>query len=268
MRNITFINGVEGVIPSGVATVNIPIDRRYHGLKLFVNGTAAAVASDVVSRVRIFVNGQIMRDLTATQAQKIFQLNGQTFDPLEIPLAFSEPWRASVLGEEATSWDLFGVAKCTLEVTFTAEAAPTLQVQGAYDYAKNVTGDGKSFLAIVKQLQQVYTNPVGTLDIVNIPTSNPIQRILMQTSAGTISSLEVYRASEKIHEGPVAQNTRWLADHKLDGTAFTFPIVFDYEQQVSSPLLVQNQGDLLVRPVFTNAGSVNVLAESRSQGYF
>lgn len=266
MRNITYINGVEGVASASTATVNIPIDRRYHALKLFVGATGATLATDIVDKVRLFVNGVVMRDLTPAQIIGIATLNGLTPATGEIPIYFSEPWRATVLGEESTSWDLFGQSKCTLEVVFKTVTAPTLQVQAAYDYARNKDGE-KFFLAIIKQLNQGYNAPSGTFDIVTIPTSFPIQRLELQMASNTINSVEVYRGSEKIHEGTAAQNARFLADYGLVASAFTFPIVFDYEQQISSPLIVANQGDLLVRPTTSGAALLTVTIESRAPGY-
>jgi hypothetical protein len=171
-----------------------------------------------------------------------------------------------VLGEEAVSWDLFGQTKCTMEIIFKAVTAPTAQVQASYDYGRNKDGD-KFFLAIVKQLTQGYVAPSGTFDIVTIPTTNPIQRIHLAMSANAISSVEVYRASEKIKEGTTAQNIRFLADYGLVGSAFSFPIVFDFEQQISSQLIVANQGDLLIRPTTTGAATLTAIIESRAPGY-
>ncbi len=204
--------------------------------------------------------------MSPAQILGIATLNGLTPATGEIPIYFSEPWRASVLGEEATSWDLFGQTKCTLEVVFKTVTAPAMQVQASYDYGRNKDGD-KFFLSIVKQMNQGYNAPTGQFDIVTIPTQFPIQRLLLQMASNSISSLEVYRASEKIHEGTTAQNTRWLADYGLVGGAFTFPVVFDYEQQISSPLLVANQGDLLVRPTTTGSALLTVTIENRAPGY-
>lgn len=267
MRNVNYINGVEGVVTGGTATVNIPVDRRYHALKIFVTATGIATAELIVSKVRLNVNGTYIRDLTPAQIHAISTLNGLTNDVLCLDLFLSEPWRASVAGEESTSWDMFGQTKFTAEISFiSALTGLTCQVQASYDYGRN-TDAGKPFLAIVRQLSQTYNAPAGSYDIVTIPVTFPIQRIHLQPAAGVVSSVEVYRGSEKIHEGTVAQNTRFLADYGMVGAAFAFPIVFDFDQQISSPLVVQNQGDLLVRPVVGTAGSFNVLTEARAPAY-
>ena len=273
MRNIGYINGVEGVVSTGTASVNIPKDRRYHALKLFVTaGGGVTSASAIVDRVRLYVDGVVQRDLSAAQIINISLLNGITAATGEIPIFFSEPWRASVTAEEITSWDVFGgVQKITLEIVFLAVTTPACQVQAAYDYGRNVqvvNGQTVPVLAIIKQLNQMIVAPSGTFDIVNIPTKYPIQRISLAMSANDISSVEVYNGSQKIREGTKAQNARFLADYGLNSAAFTFPLVFDYEQQISSALdNVANQGDLNIRPTTTGAGTLTALIESRSPGY-
>lgn len=265
MRNINYINGIEGIVVGGTATANVPINRRYHSLKVIVSEALSALAVDVVSKVRLYVNGQIMRDLTPAQYIAIASLNGITASTGEIPIFFSEPWRATVLGEEATSWDLFEQTKCTLEITFkTGINSPQCKVLASYDYGRNVSGN-TNFLSIIKQLVQTYNAPSGQYDLVTIPVSNPLQRIHLSASTGTITNVDVYRDNEKVHEGSDVQNSMFLKDYKLVGTAFTYPIVFDYEQQISSPLVVGK--DLLVRPTLSAANTLTVLIESRANGY-
>jgi len=273
MRNIGYINGVEGVVSEGTASVNVPKDRRYHALKLFVTaGGGVTNAALIVDRVRLYVDSVLQRDLSATQIINIALLNGITAATGEIPIYFSEPWRASVTAEEITSWDLFGgVQKMTLEIVFLAVTTPACQVLAAYDYGRNtqtVNGVTTPVLAIIKQLNQTIVAPSGMFDIVTVPTKYPIQRIECQMSANDISSVEVFNGSQKIREGTKAQNARYLADYGLNAAAFTFPLVFDYEQQISSALdNVANQGDLNIRPTTTGAGNLTLLIESRAPGY-
>lgn len=270
MRLRNYINGIEGLVAGGVATVNIPVGRRYHSLKIFANNTTTAGVVNTIASIRLYVNGILMRDLTAAQARNIALMNRTTadLDVTEIPLYFSEPWRASPLGEETTSWDLFGQQKCTLEIVFLAGplANLTCQVLAEFDFGRNEDKNGY-FLAIVKQLRQTYQLPTGQSDIVNIPTTYPISRLLLDCATATISACEVYNNQVKVQEGLVLQNTRFLKDHLLDGTKFKFPIVFDWEQQVSSALLVAKQGDLLVRPTLSAADAVTVIIESRAPAF-
>jgi len=265
MRIRNYINGIEGVISGGIATINVPVNRRYHAIKLFVSATGETLASAIVDSVRVIVNGVVMRDLLPAEFQKIAKLNGQTCGDLEIPIFFSEPWRASVIGEESTSWDMFDQVRFTLEVKFkTGLTAPTLQALATYDFARNVS-DGKPFLAIMKALKFTYNAPAGNYDITTLPVRFPIHRILLGASTGAVNSVEVFRDSQKVFESTVAENARFLADYKLAAGEFSFPLVFDAEQQISSPLLVDRE--INVRANCASPNTLTVIVEHRANGY-
>lgn len=269
MRYKTYINGVEGVVAGGTAIANIPLNRRYHAIKAFVSGTVGGSPSTdptaLLDYVRISVNGVVLRDLTPAEYIAIAQLNGQTQVAGELPHFFSEPWRASVLGEESTSWDLTGQTKMTVEYKIKSTVtAPALAIQATYDFSHNIS-DGKRFDAIVKQLKQTYTAPSGKYDVTTLPVRFPIQRILLNASTGTILDVEVYRDSEKVHEGLALENKSWLADYKLDATKFSYPLVFDYEQQISSPLVVDK--DLNVRVNSSASNTLTAITEYRANAF-
>lgn len=275
MRNINFINGINGVVAGGVATLDITTGRRYHALKAFLSATVSGSPSTdptaIVSSARLLVNGVVMRDLTPAQVIGIAKLNGITPDTTtgELPFYFSEPWRASVIGEESTSWELPANATFTLELVFLSTAvAPACVVEAAYDYGRNVDGAGKPFLAIVKQLRFTRTNPVGALDITDLPQVYPIQRIHLTVSSGTISSLEVWNDTVKVMEGNTANLNDFYKDYKLTPSAsgFSLSAVFDYTQQISDALFVLNS-NLNVRPTNSAAGAITAVVEHRAPGY-
>lgn len=268
MRIQNYINGIEGVTAGGTSTVNVPINRRYHWLKAFVagnNGAATTNPVDLLDYVRLIVNGVVMRDLSPAHIIGIAKLNGITPAAGELPLYFSEPWRASVVGEEATSWDLFGQSKCTLEMKWKAGlTALTCAVLASFDYGRNAA-DGKPFHAIVKQLAFTYNAPAGNYDVNTLPKSFPIQRVLFSASAGTISQVEVTRDNEKVVELSSAQNLAVLKDYRLDGSFFSFPLVFDAEQQISSALIVNKE--LNIRVTSSAANSLTAIVEHRAPDY-
>jgi len=274
MRNVNYINGVSGVGTGNVALADIPTGVRYHALKVFLAATVAAAANtnpiDILATgqsVQLICDGVTIRSLSPTQILKIAALNGITAAAGELPLYFSEPWRASVTGEESTSWPMYYNRKLTLQMTFAAGAsAITCAVMASYDYAKNVA-DGKDFMAIVKQLQYQDTVPAGNFDFLLVPKQFPIQRVHLSVSAGTVVSVEVYRNSEKIREGTTAQNSAFLKDYDIDASQFSYPVVFDFEQQISSPLIVSPNDTLNFRVNSTNANTLTALAEIRAPGF-
>lgn len=272
MRKIEPLHGVEGVVAGGIALVNIPVNRRYHAIKIFAGandseGDPLASVESVVDYVRVIINGVVFRDLTAVNYRKIARLNGMTVATNEIPLYFSEPWRASITGEESTSWDLSGVVKATIEIKLKSGiVSPSVKVQAVSDFGRNTTlgTDGQlvPFTAAVKQLTLTYSANQGVFDITTLPIGSPIQRIHFLTSSGTISSVEVIRDGEKVHEATIAENTRFLADYGIAAAEFTYPLIFDFEQQISSPLIVSR--DLLVRPTLSANATLTAIVESRS----
>lgn len=274
MRIINILYGINGVVSGGAATLDIPVGRRYHALKCFLSGTVAAAPStnpvDIIQSARLLVNGIVMRDLTPAQILKIAALNNRPADATsgELPFFFSEPWRASVVGEESTSWDMTRQSRFTLELTFLPTVtAPACVVEAAFDYGQNVGADGKPFLAIVKQLRYTRSNPAGAVDITDLPQQYPIQRIHLETSAGNIPSLEVWNDTVKVMEGSKAVlDTFWEDYEMVPASGFGLSAVFDYSQQISDALFVANQ-NLNVRPVCGSAGSITAIVEHRAPGY-
>lgn len=275
MRIINILSGINGVVAGGSATLTIPVGRRYHALKAFLTATVGGNPSFdptvIISSARLLVNGVSMRDLTPAQIIGIAKLNGITPDVAngELPFYFSEPWRASVIGEESTSWDVTEQATFTLEMTFLGTAvAPACVVEAAFDYGRNKDGSGKNFLAIVKQLRFTKANPAGIIDLTDLPQQFPIQRIHLTTSAGTITSAEVWNDTVKVMEGLTAAINDFYKDYKLTPAASGFGLstVFDYTQQISDALFVVNQ-NLNVRPLCSNAGAITAVVEFRANGF-
>jgi len=276
MRQINLMTGINGVVAGGIATLDIPVNRRYHALKVWlaatVGGNPSTDPTAIIGSARLLVNGVVIRDLLPADIINIAKLNGVTPDATsgELPFYFSEPWRASVIGEESTSWDMFGQSKFTLELSFLAGAVnPSAVVEATFDYGRNRDDAGKDFLAIVKQLRFTRSNPAGAVDITDLPQVFPIQRIHLRTSAGTVDYLEVWNDTVKVFEGTTAHFNDIYKDYKLDpaaATGFGLSAVFDFTQQISDALFVLNQ-NLNVRPTCSNAGAITAIVEHRANGY-
>lgn len=273
MRRVSYINGISGVTPGGVATLNMPLNRRYHGLKLFTavtetvagNATPSTAPADVIDYVKLIVNGIVIRDLTPTQFIKLVQANfGGVAVTNHVPVMFSDPTRATVIGEEATSWDMFGQNTFVVEIKFKAgTTAPSVAVQATYDFGRNVA-NGQPFLSIVKQHALTVNAPQGELDIVNLPLSLPIQRIHIEPSTGTVTTVEVKADGEDVFEATKGENDELHKDHGID-SPFGFSVIFDYEQQITSPLKVLRE--LNVKPTFSAANNATLVLERISLGY-
>lgn len=264
MRNNLLINGVEGVAAGSVATINGEVDQRLHSNKIFYyeSGSLSDPATTGIDRIEERVNGVLMTDLTPTQAIGIARLDGYIAGTGEIPLFKSQPSRASVIGEEATSWDLFGQNSYFMKLSFNGAAtSPSIEVTRQFDNRRNV--DGRTpFLSVIKRLPVSFNATAGINNLTTLPIVWPIQRIHL-FAASAINSVEVLRDGELVYEASNATNARLLADHGLDqaGSGIAFPIVFDLDQQISSFLRVRNR--LNVRVDVAAAGSITAIVEER-----
>lgn len=246
-----YINGTMGVAPGATSNTDIPRDRRYFALHIFPKAKNAAgnadlvAVTDMIESVRLSVNGVLMLDVKASELLAIADFIGSTAADGELPLYFSEPPRASVLGEEATSWDLFGQSKATLEIKWKDNiTVPSVKIRSIFDYSRNVTAtqDGKAalFVSVWKVLPKTWNFGAGTNPILDISIQHPIQRIFFLPASGVVSALEVIRDGETVFEGTRAENKLSLEDYELDAEAFgagAFTYAPDYEQQVSSALV-------------------------------
>jgi hypothetical protein len=269
MRQLNRITGIEGVTQGGNATVSLPTGRRYHGVKFYarVNGVLAPIET-VIGKVRAIVNGVTVRDLTALQILGIAQANGLDPSEGELPIFFSEPWRASVMGEEATSWDMAGQNSFKYELQILEQDEPTdvVQISGVmeFDYIRNRNQEGKPMLAIIRQSVTTYNVPAGQYDMDTLPVRFPIQRIWLD-GPEAISAVEVTRDSEKVYEVTNAQNQNELADYKIDGTTFAFPIVFDFTQQITDGLEVART--LNLRVTSEEPQAIGAIVEAVAPGF-
>jgi hypothetical protein len=223
MRIVNRISGIEGVIASGSPRFKLPVNRRYHAIKLFCTlaGVAAAAAT-VVSRVRLYVNGVTVRDVPTSYLLSLAALNDITLAVGEILIAFSEPWRADKIDEVITAWDMFGENSFEVELIMTAGVAP------------GVTG-----IQIFDQGQTLLGGKVAK----NITIRDPIQRIHL-IAAGAINSMEVAADRNTVFEASAAQNTSILNDMEIVAQAGMFSICFDFPQRIDDALTAQRELNL------------------------
>lgn len=274
--SITNISGVPAVGTSGDVTMDIPANARYHAivLEILVNGVAATAAEirTALTNIQFIVNGNVLRQFSATDAQQILLLNGETLKDGFLPVYFSEPWRADVMDEEVTSWDLAGQRSFTIQISATAPATPlTLKGYRIYDFLRN-TIDNKPFAQIIKWVKQSYNAAIGENDYDQIPKAWPIQRIHCFAAAAAITRARVRSDSVEIFDQTFAQNAQSLAPYGLVQQANSFPIVFDYTQQIRDFLPVLGSDgsplrDLNLKLTMASAQNVSFIIEQRVNSF-
>ncbi len=276
MRLKTPLYGIQGVASASNATLNIPCNARIHQLTLFTSANSGAItdATLIIDRIKLIVNGVLIRNVTPAQAIAVSKLNGVTPPAGVVPLWFSEPSRRTIIGEETFALDLKSQSSCTLEVTFKTVTAPVLNVMSVHDdgstYVTNADGSKTLIRTVMKQLPQTYVaGASGVQDITNMSIAKPIHRIHLIPSAGNITRVEVLADNVRVHDMSKSENDAILAFSGIDGTAFgagAYSICFDSDQQITSPLIPTES--LVVRPVLdTAAVTLTMLIEARTVGF-
>lgn len=268
-RTVNYVNGIQGVAASGTATLNIPVNRRYHSLRIRTTNAAGALTdpTTIVSNVQLIVNGVTMLNttpLTLINKAKTFRITPGTG---EIPVFFTQPWRNDTRTAEATSWDLFGQGTFVLKMTFLNPGGGVgiEAVQADFDFLRNVGRDGKAFLAILKCTDISFVMPNGVGDITTIPTNYPLQRIFMTVSANAISLVRVYGDGQVVvWEATKTQNQDLLNANLITGTFFEYPLIFDYDSKLGSNLKTK---DLDVQVTSTGALTITAHVEQLVPGF-
>ncbi|WP_415907283.1 hypothetical protein [Oleiharenicola sp. Vm1] len=264
------------------STIPFPTNRRLLLARLYAQATApgpvTVYGADVVDGLQFYVGTKLIRDVTASELLYLAKLNGRgTLVPsasVGIPFFFAEPHRASVMDEQVTAWDLFGVPNMTVKARTKAGLTnPIVKVEHVYDDEFATNSKGERVLNIIKH-EPVYLGSLGTTaDIIqpNIPIDLPIQRIHIIPDAGsTINWAKVtINESDVIFDATQAENIEFLADYKLvaeAGNGKPFPVVFDANGQLFDGL------ELPFRSIKLSinqsvAGPVKLLLERRAPLY-
>lgn len=280
MRRYEPIAGITVGASGSDSTIPVPVNRRLLAIRLFAEATAAGptqvFGANVIDGIQIYVGTRLVRDLTAQEALDIAALNGLAITPsatVGLPIFFVEPWRASVMDEQVSAWDVFGAPAVTIKCRTKASlTSPMLTAVLDYDDGFTTNDQGARVLNIIKQ-EPIYLGSLGTqADILSptIPVDLPIQRILIYPAAGvTVSAVKVtINDNQVVQELTQAQNINFLADYGLvatSGNGKVFPVVFDANQQMFDGLPASRSIKLSITQ--SGAGTVKLVMERRAPAY-
>ncbi len=213
-RFINFISGINGVASGGQATLNLPVNQRYHRIILQCTSGAgvADAVTDVIDTIKILVNGVSVRDISPANMIRLAVANGYIPKLGELPILFTEPFGANVNEPpDITSWDMAGQASFTIQIGLKAVTTPGITGIYEFDFLRNLRPDAKGGLTIpylqsVSQHQQSQPLVEGRNDITTIPFDFPIRRLWFAGSTpGDISQIELYQDGNKILEATTPQ---------------------------------------------------------------
>jgi hypothetical protein len=284
-----YIPGIQGVGNGAVATVNAPVDRRYHSVRILTTNAAGALTDPtlIVSLVELVVNGVTIRQGAPATFINIAKTYRYTPGTGEIPIFFTEFWRnESPRAAEVTSWDMFGQATFVIKLTFLTPGSGGVGIQNIladFDLQRNTrTVDVRSaaeiaagaapmykrqnFLAIIKQTDTAQNANSGTNDQTTLPLAWPIQRIFMDVSANAISSLQVFIDNNvKQWEFTKAENADILNANDITASFFEYPLIFDYDDKVLDSNLRTSYLD--IKYITTGACTVTFHLHQLVNGY-
>lgn len=211
---INFISGINGVSSGGQATLNLPVNQRYHRITLFCTSGAgvADAVTDVIDSIKILVNGVSVRDINPAHMIRVAQAQGYLPKLGELPILFTEPFGANVNEPpDVTSWDMAGQSSFTIQIGLKAVTTPGITGIYEFDFLRNLRPDAKGALTIpyiqaVAHHQQSQPIVEGRNDITTIPFDFPIRRLWFSGSTpGDIEQVELYQDGNKIMEATQAQ---------------------------------------------------------------
>lgn len=280
MRRYEPIAGITVGASGSDSTIPIPVNRRLLALRLYASATnsvpATVYGADVIDGIQIYVGTRLVRDLTAQEALDIAKLNGLSITPsatVGLPIFFVEPWRASVMDEQVSAWDVFGAPAVTVKCRTKASlTSPAIVAVLDYDDGFTTNAKGERVLNIIKQ-EPINLGSLGTsADIISptIPTDLPIQRILVYPASGvTVSAVKVtVNDNQVVQEMTQAQNINFLADYGLvaeAGNGKVYPVVFDANQQMFDGLPASRSIKLGITQ--SGAGTIKLVIERRAPDY-
>lgn len=230
-RQIHQISGIQGVATGATATINMPTNRRYHRITLNTKSNSAVDdVSDVISTVKLVVNGITIRECSALNIIRSSILRGYIPKKGELPIWFTEPRHTNVNEPpDVLSWDLQGQSTFQIFVSIKSGlTAPELSGTMEFDFARNQLPSGKVFLQPVGVREYTLNAVAGENRINNIPFSHPIRSLLFKaTNAGEIEKVVIEQDGNIVMEATYLQMVQAyrqygfvFSDNELDSRTF------------------------------------------------
>jgi len=259
------ITGINGVAPGGVATCAIPTGRRFHALCFKYKGNAnqATIEADILW-IRLIVGGNQIREIIPSELFIELAANGIPFKAGRIPIFFSEPKRATAMEEEATSWDTVGQTSFEVQFGIAAGAvAPALTGYMVYDYLRNDGLEGRPGANIVKWIRQtVVVAGAGDVDVKTLP-KGIVQRLTIFGPVSAPTKVFAKVGSRTIWDLSLADATDLLSDYSIAAQAKSYPVYYDYTQQIIGAQPIAAADDYNVKLSAADAQNFSVLTQVR-----
>ena len=220
LRIQNILAGIQGFSSGGNATVNLDLNKRFHGLRFFFGAGTSIIPTSITSVlnwVTLDINGTKMLDWTPQMFVQAALWDGYAnqLRTGELYFPFSCPQERGFRDNTLTAFDLAGQTSAQLTMSLQSGLTnPSVVALQEFDYTRQTVpfgpNAGQYFLRPIKRARQSFTIAGSTTglgsqtDIVQIPITNPIKRlILIPDNPGTITHYEVIADNVKVDEGDV-----------------------------------------------------------------
>ena len=258
----------NGVAVSQTATLDLPVDRRYHSLYITYTSTDGAANQAVteadITQVRILIDGKVQRTFSSRELFDISTLNGIAFSNGILPIYFSEPWRRSALDEEALSWAMANISTFQIEVDLGAGAnGPTLNAIITTD-----ANQGPLERIVKWHRRTIAAAGAGVVTYSDFPKRDTYLRMhFSENAAADITDVDISVDNFTVLDVTDAENQLGLADQGFAQVADCFDVIFDHTQRIADglPMMKLNGrrvSDFRVDVNHTQTDNINVVSET------
>lgn len=236
-RRLVKLTNITAVSADTTVTCTLPTNRIYHR-NYFVlrTGAGAALANratmgNVITEVRIKINGKVQRVFSIEQLFKIYGRNGVTFKDGILPVFYSEPWRREMEGEDALAWGTLDVDSFQIEFDIAATASsPRLE-----GFALVKEGVNVPLGAITKWKRR--TVPIANVGDYDLTFANPKEGMFrlhaFEGTAGDIEAVDASIDGVNVYAASTVVNDAMFDDQDLVAQDGVFTIAFDQTQRLA-----------------------------------
>lgn len=242
---------------------NLPIGPRYHALFIKITGTKASAQvtlAELLGNIRVKINGQTQRNITAARSEAINTLYGAGYAARvgqtttaagaktatvgtttpdtnddhgcwRVPIYFAEPWRKDYAAQVATAWPTawpngktlasFQV-ECDIPGTASCSVSSIELIAVTDDVLGDLDAKGNPVMNIVKQYTHSFTSATGDVTFLALPKRDWLLGAnIFMGGTDTCTDLEVKVDNRIIHKLSKQDNDCGLINNEFNTSGFS-----------------------------------------------
>ena len=268
LRRAIPLPAFTNVVAGSTATLDLPVDRRYHHIMLeYRQGAGGTLATEAqilaqVEEIRININGVTQRKFTPAKLFSMLKTEGYAPGAGFIPIYFSEPWRRTTSGEDNLAWNMNGNAS-TFQIEVDLAPAAATPKLGGYQSTDQVAGPLQGIKRFTNMTVPIVA--VGDYTLTQLPLDGAYQRIhCFETAVADITRVKILAGEVAIYDMTRDQQREHVKEQGGTPQDGVFQILFDPTRRLPDVLpTVTAAGRVNLRLDFTmaNANPFDLLAE-------